>query len=183
MKKLIAYWQRPGTAPFLLLVLATLIILGNHFYRVQSSDLSRWKGGGMGMFSTQDAPGTRTIAVMIQSDQGDFLAKRDALGRAGTHFTAMPTEHNLLSLCRQVAGKNWYALGNIRTVTLNDQTLRSLPLAGTASKSLSDPQPLTLKTLSLSSWKTRIDVPNRRIQRSPLGEARWSTQGGCHVVP
>ncbi|MCK0154354.1 hypothetical protein MWU49_11620 [Alcanivorax sp. S6407] len=181
MQKLISCCQRPGLMPLALLVISTVIILAHHFYRVQHSDLSRWKGGGMGMFSTQDAPGTRTLALMIHSDQGSFLASQDSLGRAGTRFTAMPTADNLHSLCVQMATKTWYALGSVRTVTLNDQSLRSLPMAGTASDSLANPRPLQVSALSLTSWKTRIDVAQRQIERRSLGEARWSRAEGCDV--
>lgn len=181
MQNIFAFWQRPGTAPFAVLVLTTLIILGHHFYRMQVSDLSRWKGGGMGMFSTQDAPGTRTISVMIETPEGRYLASHDALGRAGNHFTAMPTTDNLMALCNQVANKHWFALGNVRTVALNDGTLRSLPLAGTAAASLSDPVPLSISAITLNSWKTHINVSQRHIQRDTLGDALWSATGGCHV--
>jgi hypothetical protein len=166
---------------FLLLMAGSLAILFNHFYHVTYSDLSQWKGGGMGMFSTQDAPGTRVVSIMLETPEQQFLANSQALGRPLAHFNAMPTIENLLSLCHYAANKVWLPSGTVRTVTLNDQTLRSYAVAGLSGDKTSSHQPLAVTGLQLVTWKTLLDVPTGALTRTPLGSAYWNNAEGCRV--
>lgn len=166
---------------FLLLVTGSLAILVNHFYHVTYNDLSQWKGGGMGMFATQDAPGTRVVSIMLETPEQSFIANNQALGRPLAHFNAMPTAENLLFLCRYAANKVWLPSGTVRTVTLNDQTLRSYAVAGLSGDKTSSHQPLTVTDVQLVAWKTLLDVPTGTLTRTPLGSAHWNSAEGCRV--
>lgn len=181
MKHFLSSSQYAQTRLFLLLVTGSLAILVNHFYHVTYNDLSQWKGGGMGMFATQDAPGTRVVSIMLETPEQSFIANNQALGRPLAHFNAMPTAENLLFLCRYAANKVWLPSGTVRTVTLNDQTLRSYAVAGLSGDKTSSHQPLTVTDVQLVAWKTLLDVPTGTLTRTPLGSAHWNSAEGCRV--
>ena len=54
-------WISVMGAPLVLILIACLQI-----YLTQTQELSRWKGGGFGMFSTLDSPSARFLRISIE---------------------------------------------------------------------------------------------------------------------
>jgi hypothetical protein len=54
-------------APVVLILIACL-----QLHLVHNGDLSRWKGGGFGMFSTLDSPSARFLRISLITPDGEF---------------------------------------------------------------------------------------------------------------
>lgn len=61
--------RRWGAATVLCTVAAT------HAWRVHAQDLTQWKGGGFGMFSTIDSGGTRKLLLRLRSDGLEYVGR------------------------------------------------------------------------------------------------------------
>lgn len=173
--------RRTALLPFLTLVAITLVVLANHFYRVHTQGLSLWKGGGMGMFTTQDAPGTRVVAATLETADATYVISGQALGRHYLRFRGMPTRANLLALCRYVAAQQWYDIGTMRSSRLDASTLISRPLAGLSGHKTARQHPLEVQSLQVQGWKVNVDLRANSVEKLPLGVARWKQDAGCSV--
>jgi hypothetical protein len=84
------------------------LVLATHVAARRSSDLTPWKGGGFGMFSTVDSPAGRVVRVELDTDVGPLAvavpaALRDQAGVA----RAAPSTDRLIGLAREVAEQWW----------------------------------------------------------------------------
>jgi hypothetical protein len=69
----------------------------------RTGDLSPWKGGGFGMFSTTGDSGRRHVRVFVTAaDRSEEIAIAPSLEDAATRAAVLPNEHLLTSLARQV---------------------------------------------------------------------------------
>lgn len=160
-------------------VILSLLVLGHHFYRVHQHDLSMWKGGGMGMFSTQDAPGTRVVRIRLETADQVFAPVTDAIGNPLLQYRSMPTRYHLTQLCQHLARQNWRMDNTLRSVRLNDDSLRT-----TAQAVITEGDgELEIQAIHIDAWKVNVTLPEGTVERMPLGSARWqaSDREGCHV--
>lgn len=166
----------------LCLVLLSLFVLAHHFYRVHSYGLSMWKGGGMGMFTTQDTPGSRAVAITLFSGETPYLARHDGLGSILSHYLAEPTKENLVNLCRAVVARSWVHSGHGRVQSSAENEAISLPLLEVA-KDLSSKAPVSLSAVELTGWKVAVEVSSGAVTRQPLGRAYYQRDvHDCHVI-
>jgi hypothetical protein len=85
-----------------------LLVAGLQFYGVSAADLSPWKGGGFGMFSTVDSPASRMLRCYIATDSKVFNAEIPArLSRLAGIATSLPTEERLEALAQALAEVTW----------------------------------------------------------------------------
>ena len=86
----------PHLPPLLLLVVACIQV-----YLVRTHDLSPWKGGGFGMFSTNDDE-NRWVDVRVEDAQGE--RRIDVSGDyAVIRYAAYPDEDRLRALAYRIA--------------------------------------------------------------------------------
>ncbi len=77
-------------------------------YLVRAHNLTPWKGGGFGMFSTNEGPGTRLLRAAITTSDGTFDVDIPSnLSRLARLAQAMPTEERLLALASAMARQQW----------------------------------------------------------------------------
>jgi hypothetical protein len=101
-----------------------LTVFIHQLYHVAVFNLSPWKGGGMGMFSSIAAPGNRVIkAYFLVHAVRLPIAIPDS--KEATAFRTEPTERNREKLKARVSGMLW----TITSVDVSTQTpiLRSIP--------------------------------------------------------
>ena len=90
------------TGPSILLIIAALQV-----YQVRVHDLTPWKGGGFGMFSTVDNPRRRIVRCLLIGDDGrETPLKIPArLERLTWEVRAIPTADRLSELAHEVAAE------------------------------------------------------------------------------
>jgi hypothetical protein len=94
---------RAAAAPLLLAV-----VVASHVSLRASADLTPWKGGGFGMFSTIDSPGTRIVRVELDSDLGRVpVAVPARFEDLATEVTAAPSTGRLVRLGEELASQLW----------------------------------------------------------------------------
>jgi hypothetical protein len=81
-------------------------------HRVDVRDLTPWKGGGFGMFSTLDGRENRHLIITLLGDGGSTRVVADLPTSAGVQrlvarARAMPTAENLENLAGELAGLSW----------------------------------------------------------------------------
>lgn len=75
---------------------------------VQRYDLSPWKGGGFGMFSTVDDPKARFLRLYLETDRGELPVPVPAeLAHAVRELRTLPTPKRLRRLAGGLVGANW----------------------------------------------------------------------------
>jgi hypothetical protein len=98
-----ALWA--AVAPLVLVAVA-----GRHVQLRASSDLTAWKGGGFGMFSTVDSPGTRLVRVEVTSEWGRLSVAMPAdLKDLAGEVRAAPSPARMSALAQALAGELWVA--------------------------------------------------------------------------
>jgi hypothetical protein len=87
-----------------------LTVFANQLYRQAAYDLSAWKGGGMGMFASADAPAYRFARVIAETDGGPVYLHcySSDLERRLTSATHEPSQQNLAALAEAVLAKTWH---------------------------------------------------------------------------
>ena len=87
--------------PVILLVVLAL----SQIYLVRTVSLSPWAGGGFGMFSTPDAPRSRTVrAYVLTPGVRREVEIPDYLSNAALRAAALPTDSRLTVLALEIAG-------------------------------------------------------------------------------
>ena len=70
---------------------------------VHTADLSPWKGGGFGMFSTTDDSGRRHVRIFVTGkDRSEEIAIAPSLEDAADRAAVLPTDDQLTRLARRV---------------------------------------------------------------------------------
>ena len=108
-------WISVMGAPLALIVIACLQI-----YLTQTEGLSRWKGGGFGMFSTLDSPSARFLRIYIITENGEFPVEVPGhLAEVESKVRAVPTESNLSMLSVELAQARWIHNDGASQVAVN----------------------------------------------------------------
>ena len=92
--------------PILMALVAVIQI-----FLVENYSLSRWKGGGFGMFTSVDSPSSRFLRIYLISTDGEIpvLVPRE-LRRLSHQLRVMPTESSLNKLVNKLTEGNWQYL-------------------------------------------------------------------------
>ena len=73
---------------------------------VRTADLSPWKGGGFGMFSTTDDSGRRRVRVFVSApERSEELAITPSLEEAAMRAAVLPADAELSRLARAVVDR------------------------------------------------------------------------------
>lgn len=89
-------------APLLLVAVACVQLV-----LVQTHDLTAWKGGGFGMFSTFDDPSARTLRVVIVTAKGEAVVAFPELGVPQARVLNMPNTALLREIAERAAQTAW----------------------------------------------------------------------------
>ncbi len=91
-------WSRRALIPPAILCAVALIQVG----LTRTQDLSPWKGGGFGMFSTNDDR-LRPIRIWVTDSAGEReIGVPEGLGKEAGRVTAMPSDRRLRGLARAI---------------------------------------------------------------------------------
>ena len=96
---------------YFLAPLALLFAVAFQRYNVEVHDQSAWSGGGFGMFSTVDAPGTRMTRAYALTDRGPALILEPPLPESERLVYTQPTQERLDAAVRHLAGQEWRVFG------------------------------------------------------------------------
>lgn len=81
------------------------------FYLVQNHNLTQWKGGGFGMFSTIDSPSERTLKIQLNTDYGPVSLNKYSLRELSvrdiTKIEAIPSKNKLEGVFQIINSKTW----------------------------------------------------------------------------
>jgi hypothetical protein len=89
-----------------------LAVAVHHHYQVSSAGLTRWKGGGFGMFATVDSMGTRFIRLEVVTDEGERLAALPPIRelRALDRARYLPQDPSIVATVADLARQRWIRL-------------------------------------------------------------------------
>ena len=149
--------------------LVPLLVLGIGLWQQYAShwlDLTPWKGGGFGMFSTVDSLKLRKIRAFGRTPQGWVaLEMPEKLARAEEFARALPTQGNLLGLARQLGQRDWW-VEEPATQTL-------MPVASSKEPQDHNLQPLKLQTVRVELWRGRFNQQASALYLKPTRSADW----------
>ncbi len=74
---------------------------------VHTQDLTAWKGGGFGMFSTFDSPGARTLRLLVLTPEGEAIVAFPELNVLKERLLNFPNDGVLRELAEQAAAEKW----------------------------------------------------------------------------
>lgn len=108
--------------PVLLVVVAITQI-----YMVNTASLSRWKGGGFGMFSTIDSPSARFLRVYVETDDGEIpVLVPKTLRTLARKSMVMPTPKRLTELAEEIIDGTWVYLNMVSSMQYYQYLLSSI---------------------------------------------------------
>lgn len=122
----------------LILIVPALLcaVAAGHLYLVESHSLSRWKGGGFGMFSTVDSPSARFLRVYLRSDSGEVpVLVPDEVRRLSQQVRVMPSKQRLEELTEALRRGTWV---HLTMVSASQHYRNLLRAAGEAYQDSSD---------------------------------------------
>lgn len=74
---------------------------------VRTHDLTAWKGGGFGMFSTFDAPTSRALRLVLLTEEGEAVVAFPNLRVRKERLLNMPSTGVLTDLAAQAVREDW----------------------------------------------------------------------------
>ena len=93
-------------------VAVLLLIASVQIYTAHTTELSPWKGGGFGMFSTVDVPTERVVDLYLIIDGEEIpTAIPGAFQGQKASLTPMPTESRTRQMAQALANQSWIDLG------------------------------------------------------------------------
>jgi hypothetical protein len=157
--------------PFITPIIAVSIFF-LQFNKVAQNDLSPWKGGGFGMFSTIDAPNARYLKIYLRV-KGKYLPVN--LGRKfAKHSRALrtePTPQTMKKLIHQVAESSWILTNRYRRIDPNGElapsNLRPIIQAKKKDAWNEDTQKIIdFDRLLIEVWKYQYSKKTKRLNSS-----------------
>lgn len=89
--------------PFLLCAVAITQQILAH-----TKNLSPWLGGGFGMFSTVEGPGSRQVRIVLDTTRGEYIVDiPESLKDLQAAARTMPTDANLKKLAEVMLAEKW----------------------------------------------------------------------------
>jgi hypothetical protein len=85
---------------------------------VRTHDLTPWKGGGFGMFSTLDSQVTRALRVVLLTEEGEAVVALPNLNVRKERLLNMPDDDVLRGLAAHAVGQEWivYTYDELREI-------------------------------------------------------------------
>jgi hypothetical protein len=159
-------WTMFGLVP----LVAVLIAARQHYLHI-TSDLSTWKGGGMGMFAGADIELTRCAKIYLLLGDGErqpllrLTPEQEELRRQALYH---PTEQNFRTLANAIKATTWWS--STDRVPLNvfdengekiqDGTGRYYNLYPAHPRAPSEP--LNFR-VAIEYWKSAYDIDNAKL--------------------
>jgi len=98
----------PLAAPIVLIGIACL-----QLYLAHVHDLTPWKGGGFGMFSTVDSQGARFLRIYLLTAEGEFPVEvPPSMKSMAGEIRYLPTSGRLFGLAHELAQASWVSYDN-----------------------------------------------------------------------
>jgi len=158
-------------------VLLSLAVLSHHLIRTFRYDLSTWKGGGMGMFSTQDDHDTRFVSIWLETEAGEFVAARRNIGKPLGHYVAEPTTSNLQALCRHLGKVVWIDARQSKTPIHTTESAEPVPVAMVQRVASAAGEPLIPRCIRVTGFKLVVDVASGELHHQTLGTLNCAASG------
>jgi hypothetical protein len=103
----------------LLPVALLLAVAGAQVMLVRTTGLSPWKGGGFGMFSTNDDAGQRIVRVFVAApERSEEIAISPSLEDAARRAAVLPSDAALAHLARRVVEREGRYRRPVETVRI-----------------------------------------------------------------
>src|SRR5688572_19485720 len=125
-----------------------LAMAGAQLTLVYTADLSPWKGGGFGMFSTTDDSGRRHVRIFVTGkDRSEEIAIAPSLEDAAVRAAVLPTDDQLTRLARRVVAREIRHERQVDVVRIEAWRITYAPLTLAANSQL------------IRSFEYRVDAP------------------------
>ena len=124
-------WRPIVPVALLLAVAAVQVTL------VYTAELSPWKGGGFGMFSTTDDSGRRHVRIFVSAkDRSEEITIAPSLEDVADRAAVLPTDYQLTRLARRVVAREARYQRPIDVVRIDTWRIVYTPLTLTATSQL-----------------------------------------------
>lgn len=157
-------------------------------------DLSPWKGGGFGMFSTVDAPKARFLRLYLETPAGDVPVPPPAdLARSFRAVQTLPTPRRLARLATRLAAATWAVpdLPRVELERVEETPEATLEEGGPQPPGIATPvvapvpllllageevpagfTPVDARAVRVEVWRYRFEPEGARLEMERLRSAR-----------
>lgn len=156
-------------APLVLVVVAVV-----HLVFVHRNELSRWKGGGFGMFSTIESPSNRivTCELLKRSAEGveDFeagkvqLPKTEPVKEAVRRIKAVPSETAGLELANYLNALHWFTGSDTGDSSVDGLGAKAVHLTDVVAMRV-NARAVTQDAVRVSVWRLRWNFEKMKVGR------------------
>ena len=157
-------------------------------FLAQTQNLSPWKGGGFGMFSTVDSPGMRFLSVRALDQRGEEIqvVLEDVPSRRELRkFASLPRQSFLEKLGEWLMDQEFVPIENHLTATARTLAAQNPGLSLSEADALfadlpiyrvrrtGDPEPTLggvrrLGAVRVEAWRLRVEAETLRVSCEPL---------------
>ena len=130
------------------------LVVASQIYHQMRSQLTPWKGGGMGMFASLDSPAHREVSIELQLP-GRTLFLKD-LSQSVVKFKTIPSDNFAEQFCRDLLGR--YI--NPSQIRYKQARLYNKPSQLERRSMLKS---IPFESLTLRFYKTRLDPSTGRF--------------------
>ena len=124
-------WRPIVPVALLLAVAAVQVTL------VYTAELSPWKGGGFGMFSTTDDSGRRHVRIFVSAkDRSEEIAIAPSLEDVADRAAVLPTDYQLTRLAQRVVAREARYQRPVDVVRIDTWRIVYAPLTLTSTSQL-----------------------------------------------
>jgi hypothetical protein len=114
-----------------------LAVAGAQITLARTSNLSPWKGGGFGMFSTTDDAGRRSVRIYVSAaERSEEITIAPSIEDAARRAAVLPTDARLTHLARRVAAREGRYQRPVETVRIETWRVEYAPVTLAASSRL-----------------------------------------------
>ena len=104
---------------------------------VYTRDLSPWKGGGFGMFSTTDDSGRRHVRIFVSAkDRSEEITIAPSLEDVADRAAVLPTDYQLTRLAQRVVAREARYQRPVDVVRIDTWRIEYAPVTLTATSRL-----------------------------------------------
>lgn len=156
-------------------VIASLIFV-QQLYREKTTDLSTWKGGGMGMFAAWDRPSRARythIFIEVDGERLPLMSVTPLIDRMAYKIKTEPTDKHFNALGTKLTNMQWHYSGEQLPIMEQDGSGKRKEISTVPEVVMYGKQPVKADAIILEYGKVHYDIKKQEVSQVSVEERRY----------
>ncbi len=145
---------------FLIIPFVSILILIVQIFNMKKNNLSSWKGGGFGMFSSIDAPIHRSMKLTVLVENNKMLPIQipRVLKNHANFILVFPSNENIFSFKKKIREMVWFERDGF-LLPLHEEILKNENIYS------DPPRPVSIKEIEIDFKKIFFESKNYSVEK------------------